>query len=165
MLLFTHIASLPPGTVVYDWPGALFRIEPKLVRAQTYPDGTFLVWKETIPRILDIPSCKYPLGNKIPHIEEQSDIYIKLITARQKKFHSIASTFLQGIYVYFFLAGQSTIFWVSWAAFSYNSGIRPFLKGQGRGDLKKKIKGGEKERGWLVYPSLHALLRFASLLP
>ena len=102
MPLFTHIACLPPGTVVYDWPGALFRIEPKLVRAQTYPDGTFLVWQETIPRILDIPLCKYPLGNKIPHIEEQSDIYIKLITARQKKFHSIASTFLQGIYVYFF---------------------------------------------------------------
>ena len=64
--------------------GALFRIEPKLVRAQTYPDGTFLVWQEIIRRILDIPLCKYPLGNKNPHIEEQSYIYIKPITARQK---------------------------------------------------------------------------------
>ena len=64
--------------------GALFRIEPKLVRAQTYPDGVFLVWHEIIRRILDIPLCKYPLGNKNPHIEEQSYIYIKQITVRQK---------------------------------------------------------------------------------
>ena len=105
MLLFTHIASLPPGTVVYDWPGALFIIEPKLVRAQTYPDGTFLVWKETIPRILDIPLCKYPLGNKIPHIEEQSDIYIKLITARQKKkFIPLqALSYKEYMYIFFWL--------------------------------------------------------------
>ena len=66
--------------------GALIRIEPKLVRAQRYPDGTFLVWQEIIPRILDIPLFKYPLGNKNPHIEEQSFIYIKQITARQKNF-------------------------------------------------------------------------------
>ena len=78
MLLFTYVACLPPGTVA----GALFRIEPKLVRAQTYPDGTFLVWQEIIRRILNIPLCTYPLlGNKTPHIEEQSFIYIKRITA------------------------------------------------------------------------------------
>ena len=84
MLLFTHIAGLPPGTVVYNWLVQIFRIDPKLVRAQTYPDGTFLVWQEIIRRILDIPLCKYPLGNKNPHIEEQNFIYVKRITARQK---------------------------------------------------------------------------------
>ena len=87
--------------------GALFRIEPKLVRAQTYPDGVFLVRQEIIRRILDIPLCKYPLGNRNPHIEEQSHIYIKRIPARQK-FHSITSTFLQGVYVYSQLSPRRT---------------------------------------------------------
>ena len=40
------------------------------------------MWQEIIRRILDIPLCKYPLGNKNPHIEEQSYIYIKQITVR-----------------------------------------------------------------------------------
>ena len=142
MLLFTYIACLPPGTVA----GALFRIEPKLVRAQTYPDGTFLVWQEIIRRILNIPLCTYPLlGNKTPHIEEQSFIYIKRITAWQKNFIPLqAISYKEYMYI-FFLAGQSTIFWVSWAAFSYNSGIRPSSKVRG-GEIWKKEKG-ERKRG------------------
>ena len=80
MLLFTHIACLPPGTVVYNWLVHYSAQTPKLVRAQTYHDGVFLVWQEIIRRILDIPLCKYPLGNKNPHIEEQSyiNIYVKI---------------------------------------------------------------------------------------
>ena len=112
MLLFTYIACLPPGTVA----GALFRIEPKLVRAQTYPDGTFLVWQEIIPRILDIPLCKYPLGNKNPHIEEQSFIYIKRITARQKNFIRLqALSYKEYMYIflgwaiYYFLGVLSSV--------------------------------------------------------
>ena len=136
------------------------RIEPKLVRAQTYPDGTFLVWQEIIPRILDIPLCKYPLGNKNPHIEEQSFIYIKRITARQKNFISCKHFPTRNICI-FFWAGQSTIFLVSWAAFSYNSGIRPSSKVRG-GEIWKKEKG-ERKRGVVSVsvPSLSPPFRFA----
>ena len=128
------------------------RIEPKLVRAQTYPDGTFLVWQEIIPRILDIPLCKYPLGNKNPHIEEQSFIYIKRITARQKNFIRLqALSYKEYMYI-FFLAGQSTIFWEFWAAFSYNSGIRPSSKVRGE-EIWKKEKGERKRGGgWCFRP-------------
>ena len=127
------------------------RIEPKLVRAQTYPDGTFLVWQEIIRRILDIPLCKYPLGNKNPHIEEQSFIYIKRITARQKNFISCKHFPTRNICI-FFWAGQSTIFLVSWAAFSYNSGIRPSSKVRGE-EIWKKEKGERKRGGgWCFRP-------------
>ena len=160
MLLFTYIACLPPGTVA----GALFRIEPKLVRAQTYPDGTFLVWQEIIRRILDIPLCTYPLlGNKTPHIEEQSFIYIKRITAWQKNFIPLqAISYKEYMYI-FFLAGQSTIFWVSWAAFSYNSGIRPSSKVRG-GEIWKKEKGKRKRGGGYCICPFTLSPFFASLL-
>ena len=138
MLLFTYIACLPPGTVA----GALFRIEPKLVRAQTYPDGTFLVWQEIIRRILDILWCKYPLGNKNPHIEEQSDIYIKRITARQKKFIRLQAqcTFLQGI------------FWLGNLLFSRclerrlaTTQVSGLPQRSGEGRFEKKKRGRERE--------------------
>ena len=163
MPLFTHIACLPPGTVVYNWLVHYSEYEqPKLLRAQTYPDETFLVWQEIIPRILDIPLCKDPLGNKNRHTEEQSFIYIKRITARQKNFiRQRALSCKEYMYiffgwaVYYFLGVLSSV----WLQLRYQA----FLKGQGSGDLKKR-KGGEKEKGWLVYQSLHSLPRFASVL-
>ena len=136
------------------------RIEPKLVRAQTYP-GTFLVWQEIIPRILDIPLCKYPLGNKNPHIEKQSFIYIKRITARQKNFIRLqALSYKEYMYIFFWLgnllfSGCSE----QRLATTQVSGL-PQRSGEKR--FEKKKRGREREGVFGVsVPSLSPPFHFA----
>ena len=157
MLLFTYIACLPPGTVA----GALFRIEPKLVRAQTYPDGTFLV-QEIIRRILDIPLCTYPLlGNKTPHIEEQSFIYIKRIPLDKKISFHCKQFPTRNICIYFFWLGNLLFSGCpeQRLATTQVSGL-PQRSGEGR--FEKKKRGREREGVVSVsVPSLSSPFRFA----